>query len=51
MLPATHFYVAHGDILNEKTPFNASPGEGELERRSNFAKLGDVYLWKHTVIY
>jgi hypothetical protein len=39
MLSATKCYVARGEILNEKTPFNAFSGKAETERLSNFENL------------
>jgi hypothetical protein len=32
------------DILNEKTSFKPVPVKAEIERRSSFEKLWDVYL-------
>jgi hypothetical protein len=35
----TQFYVAQGDILNEKTSFDPFSGKGKMEHQSNFKNL------------
>jgi hypothetical protein len=37
--PAARGQHVRGDILNEKTSFNPSPGKVTTERRSNFENL------------
>jgi len=38
-VPATQYYIACGDICNEKVPFNPFPGKAQIELQHNFEKL------------
>jgi len=39
MLPATHNYVAHGDVCSGKMSFNPFPDKVEIAHRRNFENL------------
>jgi hypothetical protein len=43
------YYVAHEDILNEKTSFNSFPVKAKKECRGKSENLWAVYSWRRTL--